>query len=64
MANFTDKETKPRTGTLRGGFGIGVFGTARFSEQTGREWDKEAKVSASFSSEAKPTTSFSKEAKT
>ena len=54
MAKFTSKEPKPRTGKAKGQFGIGVFGTARFGETSGRGWDKEAKASASFSKVAKP----------
>jgi len=53
MAKFTSKEAKPVTGTPRGDFGIGRFGTARFGATSGRLWDKEAKAAASFSKVAK-----------
>lgn len=48
------KVAKPRTGTPRGEFGIGVFGRARFGNMTGRQWDKEAKSRENFTKVAKP----------
>jgi hypothetical protein len=64
MAKFTSteaknpaslsKEPKPQTGTVRGKMGIGVFGSARFGETTGRDWNKEGKVAESLTKEPKP----------
>ena len=69
MADTTNKEARPVTGdldTTRGGFGIGTFGHARFSDAgtSGRRQTKEARTAATQTAEARPSTTFTSEALT
>ena len=50
-----DKDEKPRTGEMKGGFGRRAFGTAVFGEQLGYEPTKDEKPTISATKDEKPT---------
>jgi len=58
-----DKDEKPRTGEMKGGFGRRAFGTAVFGEQLGYEPTKDEKPTISATKDEKPTISATKDEK-